>query len=168
MAGLKSNEVHLEPYDAAWPEIFSREASALRAALGPLAMKVEHIGSTAVAGMIAKPIIDIAIKTESFNVLPQIIEAMRSAGYESKGEFGLPGRQFFTKGDPTFFHVHVVERQSGHWPRWISFRDALRANGLLRAEYEKMKRDLAAKFENDRPSYTAAKTNFIEEALSNR
>ncbi len=166
MGGLKSNEVYLVAYDAGWPRLFACEAAELRLALGALALKVEHIGSTAVPGLASKPIVDVAVETESFEDLPEIEEAFASLGYVAKGEFGLPGRQFFTKGDPVLFHVHVVESGSPHWQRWMKFRDALRADGSLRDRYAAMKQDLAAKFANDRPAYTAAKNDFIERVVS--
>ena len=165
MAGLKSNEVRLEAYDAAWPEIFGREAAVLRGALGALANEVEHIGSTAVSGMAAKPVVDIAVQTKSFANLSAIIAAMERAGYSYKGEFGLPGRQFFTKGDPVLFHVHIVEPDCEHWPKWIRFRDALRADAKLRDGYAVLKRGLAEKFGHDRPAYTAGKGGFIRRVL---
>lgn len=165
MAGLKSDELRLEPYDAEWPRLFAAEAAALRAALGPSLLAVEHIGSTAVPGMPAKPVIDIAIRVRSFDVLPHIVSAMAATGYAHKGEFGLPGRQFFTKGDPVLFHAHVVETQSPHWRRWTGFRDALLGSAQLRDDYEKEKRRLVARHAANRPAYTAAKSDFICRAL---
>lgn len=165
MSGLRENVVRLALHDEGWAAGFDAEAHALRAALGDLVLRIEHIGSTAVPGLEAKPITDIAIMTDSFAALPRIAAAMASAGYLHKGEYGLPGRHFFTKGDPVRFHVHVVEKGSDHWPRWIRFRDALRNDAGLRRDYLALKRELAQKFAHDRPGYTQAKSAFIAHFL---
>lgn len=161
MPGLKENLVAISAYDPQWPGLFAREQARLAGALGPLATAIEHIGSTAVEGFPAKPIIDIAITTESFARLPSLVGVMEGAGYRHKGEFGLPGRHFFTRGDPVLYHVHVVERQSALWRQWLGFRDALRNDAALRRDYSRLKRKLAEKFPKDRPAYTAAKGDFI-------
>ena len=166
MSGLPQDDVRVEPHDPEWPRLFEREASALREALGPLALQIEHIGSTAVPGLDAKPIVDIAIKTGTLAVLPQIIAAMANHAYAHRGEFGLPGRQFFTKGNPVRVHAHVVQEDSPHWPRWIGFRDLLRADGEMRCEYTALKRELVARFPHNRPAYTAAKSDFIARAIA--
>jgi GrpB-like predicted nucleotidyltransferase (UPF0157 family) len=166
MAGLHSNEVKLEHYDRTWPRLFAREAAALRTSLGALALQIEHIGSTAVPDLEAKPIIDIAVQTKTFADLPVIIATMEKNGWMHKGEFGLPGRHFFTKGKPVRFHIHIVDAESPHWPRWIGFRDLLRADEKSRRAYEGLKRRLAEKFPNDRPAYTAAKSAFITNAIA--
>ena len=165
--GLRSGEVRLVPYDDAWPACFVRERAQLAAALGPLAGAIEHIGSTAVPGLPAKPVLDIAIQVTTFRDLPAIAKALASAGYESKGEYGLPGRQFFTRGDPVTHHVHVVEAGSPHWAEWKGLRDHLRANAADREAYAAAKRDLAARFARDRASYTMGK-NPIMQALRAR
>jgi len=167
MGGLQENVVRLSPHDPRWAELFAAEAGGLRSALGGLAMGVEHIGSTAVEGLAAKPIIDIAVKTRSFADLPRVVEAMKGAGYHHKGEFGLPGRHFFTRGNPVLFHVHVVEEGSDHWSYWIKFRDALRRDPALRDEYIALKQSLAKKFANDRPGDTMAKSEFVARFLAN-
>lgn len=165
MTGLRDNVVRLAPHDERWAAGFDAESLRLRAALGDLALRIEHIGSTAVPGLEAKPITDIAIMTPSFAALARIVAGMEDAGYRHKGEYGLPGRQFFTTGDPVRFHVHVVEKGSDHWPRWIRFRDALRNNAELRRAYLALKRELAQKFAHDRPGYTQAKSAFIAHFL---
>lgn len=166
MAGLQPNLVRLEPYDSSWPHRFAQEADALRLALAPHILQIEHIGSTAIPGLDAKPILDIAILIPSLNKLPELETALQKAGYTSKGEFGLPGRHFFTKGDPVCFHVHVVETGSEHWTNWLIFRNALRADAGLRNDYLHHKQELAAKFAADRAAYTAAKTGFIARVIA--
>jgi GrpB-like predicted nucleotidyltransferase (UPF0157 family) len=166
MLGLNANLVRLEKSDSAWPARFQDESTRLRRHLRDWVTQIEHIGSTAVPGLDAKPIIDIAITTPSLQNLPQIEAAMTAAGYVCKGEFGLPGRQFFTRGDPVEFHTHIVESGSQHWTQWIRFRDALRRDAEILNRYRELKHDLAVRFSSDRPSYTAAKTEFIAKILS--
>lgn len=129
--------------------------------LGPLVVRIEHIGSTSVPGLAAKPILDIAIQTDAPQNLPKIESALTAAGFSYKGEFGLPGRHFFVRGDPVFIHLHVVAAGCEHWNLWLQFRDALRADEALRSDYLTLKRELARRFATDRAAYTAAKTEFI-------
>ena len=86
-------------------------------------------------------------------------------GYHYRGEYGLPGRHFFTKGHPATHHLHVVEQGSRHWVRWITFRDLLLKDAALRKRYAEHKAGLAVKFAQDRAGYTAAKDPFIRAAL---
>lgn len=164
-AGLTRGRVELHPYAPDWPRHFEDEAAALRAALGADAAAVEHIGSTAVPGMPAKPVIDIAILLRDGIAPESCAVKLRAAGYAYEGEHGLPGRHFFVKGDPATHHVHVVSPGSRHWDRWIRFRELLRRDASVRERYGKLKRRLAAKFADDRNSYTAAKDPFIDNAL---
>lgn len=166
MAGLRSNEVRIDAYDPAWPGRFAAEARRLRAALGAHVAAIEHIGSTSVPGMPAKPIIDIAVAVDSLAPLESLEQALAGCGYVAKGEFGLPGRQFFLREAPDVFHVHVVEKHSGHFSAWLRFRDALRADAAVRDAYAALKHGLAARFAGNRPAYTAAKGEFIRAVLA--
>jgi GrpB-like predicted nucleotidyltransferase (UPF0157 family) len=163
--GLDEGTVRLTGYSARWPGLFEREAELLRAALGDAVLAIEHIGSTAVPGMDAKPIIDIAIETPSFKDLASMVSALQEKDYVHHGEYGLPGRQFFTRGNPVKFHVHLVEKDSEHWRRWILFRDYLRANERGRQSYIGFKRMLAMQHANNRKAYTAAKKPFIDRMM---
>lgn len=161
MNGLDPNRVHLEAYDESWPEKFAAESATLRRTLGPLAGRIEHFGSTSVPGLDAKPILDIAVQTSAVENLPRVGTLLAAEGYIAKGEFGLPGRHFFVRGNPVNLHLHVVAEGCEHWTRWLAFRDALRADARLRQDYLKLKRELAARYVDNRPAYTAAKTEFI-------
>ena len=163
--GLPAGEVRLVDYDPAWPRLFDEEARRLREALGAGLAALEHIGSTAVPGLAAKPILDIAAAVADLSGLPALVAALEAAGYAYKGEYGLPGRHFFTLGDPARVHLHVVVQGSGHWSSWIALRDRLRADPDLRARYAALKAGLAAQHARDRDAYTAAKSGFIREAL---
>lgn len=165
MVGLKSGTVKLNPYDTAWPRRFRQEAARLRRYLGGARCQIEHIGSTAVPGLDAKPIIDIALCIPSFKQLPLWIRRLERAGYEYKGEYGLPGRHFFTRGTPVTQHLHLVQPTSEHWQRWLTFRDYLRANPVEAQRYNAAKQALARKFPEDRNAYTRAKTPIINRLL---
>jgi GrpB-like predicted nucleotidyltransferase (UPF0157 family) len=84
------------------------------------------------------------------------------------GEFGLPGRHFFIKGDPRAYHLHVVDSTTDHWQRWTTFRDLLRTDPLLLKRYERLKVALAGLYHSNREKYTAAKSSFINAVVEGR
>ncbi|MFH0909775.1 MAG: GrpB family protein [bacterium] len=163
--GLKPGTVKLVPYSAEWPRKFAEESARIRSALGSKALAVEHIGSTAISGLDAKPIIDMAVAIESLADMPACVVRLSKEGYEYKGEYGLPGRHFFTSGEPTRFHVHVVEQTSNHWRVWLQFREHLLKNETVRNEYNQVKRELAKQHADNRDAYTAGKNPFISRIL---
>lgn len=167
VVGLKPGTVRLVPYSDEWPGLFTVEAVRLRSALAGILRDVQHVGSTAVRGLTAKPIIDFAIAVQTLDEdLEPCKKPLEDLGYEYKGEYGLPGRHFFVRGKPTVHHVHVVERGSEHWKNWLAFRDYLRLHEEVSEEYGSLKKELAKKYASDRDAYTAAKTSFIEEIVS--
>jgi GrpB-like predicted nucleotidyltransferase (UPF0157 family) len=166
VVGLESGTVRLVPYSDEWPGMFTVEAVRLRSALAGILRDIQHVGSTAVQGLTAKPIIDFAVAVNSLDTdLDRCMKPLEDMDYEYKGEYGLPGRHFFVKGKPTIHHVHVVERDSEHWKNWVAFRDFLRTHQDIREEYGNLKKDLAKKYESDRDAYTAAKSEFIDQIL---
>jgi len=165
MIGLRPGTVHLSRYTAAWKAAYQRERRRLRRCFPEPDVRIEHVGSTAIPGVDAKPIIDIAIRVQSFRSLKSFVSRMIGLGYEYKGEFGLAGRHFFVNGNPVTHHVHLVRAGSEHWDRWILFRDYLRAHPEEAKRYNAVKRGLARQFANKRDAYTRAKTPFIERVL---
>jgi GrpB-like predicted nucleotidyltransferase (UPF0157 family) len=163
--GLAEGTVRLESYSPQWMKLYAAEERLLRETLGPLAREIQHIGSTAVKGLPAKPIVDIAVQISRLAQLGRVTRAMVGAGYEYKGEHGLPGRHFFVKGNPVTHHVHVVARGSRHWIRWIAFRDHLRRDATARKAYAEHKRRLARKFARNRDGYTSGKNPIVEKIL---
>lgn len=163
--GLRASRVFLAPYCETWPRDFRREALRLRRALGRRVTALQHIGSTAVPGLPAKPIIDIAVRLKARARLAPAVRALERLGYVYHGEYGLPGRHFFVLGRPPTHHVHVVFGASRHWDRWLRFRDALLQQPRVRADYRRFKEALARKFPRDRAAYTAAKDPFIDAVL---
>ncbi|MEK7247869.1 MAG: GrpB family protein, partial [Chloroflexota bacterium] len=132
-------------------------------AIGEWAVAIEHVGSTAVPGLAAKPIIDIMPAIRSLADARHIIAPMEALGYEYVPEFedDLPERRYFRRGVPRSHHVHVVETTSTFWRRHLAFRDYLRAHPETAAEYAALKRRLADGYGSDSGGYTNAKTEFI-------
>ena len=124
-------------YDPAWPLEFEREASRIRGALGENCLEVYHIGSTAVPGLAAKPIIDIMPVVRSLGAVDGSRAALESLGYEYLGEFGIPGRRYMRKGgDERTHQVHVfAQGDAVNITRHLAFRDFLRAHPDVCAEY---------------------------------
>lgn len=166
MIGLKSGSVKISHHSKAWRECFGSEEARLRKHLGRARYRLEHIGSTSVEGLSAKPIIDMAMQIPSFKRLPLWIRRLEQAGYAYKGEYGLPGRHFFTYGLPVSHHLHIVTPGSEHWERWLLFRDYLRAHPKAAETYNKTKLALARKYPTDRDAYTRSKTPVINRLLA--
>jgi GrpB-like predicted nucleotidyltransferase (UPF0157 family) len=158
---MPSDGVELVEYDAAWAELFERERAALTPVFDGRAVGIEHIGSTSVPGLCAKPIVDVLVGLRELGLTDEQIEGMARLGYDYLGEHGLPGRLFFRK-EPRTHHVHVVEHGGEVWERQITFRNALRADEDERRRYDEFKRQLAAQG-HPRETYAELKTPFIRE-----
>jgi GrpB-like predicted nucleotidyltransferase (UPF0157 family) len=156
----------LSAYSPLWPSIFEIEKERLTHVFGG-AVAIEHIGSTAVPGLGGKPIIDIMLGAPELTVVELRIDDLAADGYRYVPEFekSMPERRYFTKmdGQPGNFHVHAVVLGSPFWKRHLAFRDALRADPALAAQYWKIKQQLAKRNANDRGAYTDAKSAFIRE-----
>ena len=163
--GLKRGELRLAPYRDEWPLLFESEKKLIEAAVGYHISDIQHVGSTAIVGMPAKPILDIAIAVENFEKARVCIDPLIGFGYTFRGENGIPRRHYFTRGDPTTHHIHMVEESSDEWAKLICFRDLLRADPKTAEEYRKLKLDLWERLPGDRKAYLAAKAAFIEEVI---
>lgn len=165
MIGLKPGTVKLSRYTSRWRSRFRSEQRRLHRYTEGSTYFLEHIGSTAIQGLDAKPIIDITMMIPSLRRLTLWIKRLKAAGYTYKGEYGLPGRHFFTRGNPVTHHLHLVAKGSDHWTRWILFRDYLRAHPDEAQKYNKLKKALARKYRHNRDAYTQAKTPLINALL---
>ena len=161
---LPNYHIEIAPYDPGWPEWFQVERARVMAALGDLAAAVEHSGSTAVPGMAAKPILDILVGVDDFKKAPRTVPLLEDLGYVYHGEL-RSGWLFFRTDDPHDRHLHVVERDGQDWWSQLAFRDALRADTKLVADYERVKIELAERFADDRAGYTAGKGEFVKSIL---
>ena len=162
--------VVLVPYDPAWPSRFREERDGIGKALGDRAIAIEHVGSTAVPGLLAKPTIDIMVGIRRLSEAPACIAALEPLGYEYRPdvEAEMPERRFFDKGPPgaRTHHLHMVEYAGPFWMRHLLFRNFLRAHADRAAAYGALKQELAAKHAADRVAYTDAKGLFIETAVA--
>jgi GrpB-like predicted nucleotidyltransferase (UPF0157 family) len=168
-----TEHIHLEPYISEWPEraqTFKHEIAPL---IGPyLSKPIEHVGSTAVPGLIAKPVIDLMAMVSDLDlVASQQAQLLHAAGWEYvPPEFdNRPWRRLFVKvsadGEHRLAHLHLMAEGAARWDEQLRFRDALRANTGLRDEYAAIKQQLADKHATDREAYTNEKATFIRRVL---
>lgn len=166
MLGLEKGAVKLSPHCEEWHKLFAMEAERLTEAAGKFALAVEHVGSTAICGISAKPIIDIMLGVREIADVGHIIQPFENLGYVYRGENGIPNRHYFRKGSPLrTHHLHVVAIESDLWRNHILFRDHLRKHPQIAAQYENLKRELAQTHIENREAYTEGKTEFIENVL---
>lgn len=153
-------------YDPAWPEAFEALREELMTVLGDLAVTVEHVGSTAVPGLAAKPIIDIDVVVQSPVDLTMAIERLSHMGYGHQGDLGIPGRAAFTTPwNKPPHHLYVVTANNLAYRHHILFRDYLRRHPDEARAYSELKQVAAERFRDDRTAYTHAKDAMIAEQV---
>ncbi|MDQ1371856.1 MAG: hypothetical protein QG582_771 [Candidatus Thermoplasmatota archaeon] len=162
----REEPVEIVAHDPAWQVKFEAERSAITEALGAIALEVHHVGSTAVPGLAAKPIIDILVAVGSLEDRGALGRGLSALGYANVPHDDDGRRLFFWKGVPRAFHVHVVKLNSWTYWRHLVFRDMLVSSPELRAEYGRLKLELAGRFREDREAYTEAKGEFIERVVA--
>jgi GrpB-like predicted nucleotidyltransferase (UPF0157 family) len=158
--------VVIADYDPSWPALFASLARPVAQALGPVLVGIEHVGSTAVPGLAAKPIIDLDVVVRPADVA-EAIRRLSGLGYAHRGDLGVPGREAFRPpaGTPAH-HLYLCPVGSPALAEHLRFRDALRADAALASEYGHLKRRLAAHYGSDRAGYCEAKAEFVRAALS--
>ncbi len=158
-------KTHIEPHNPEWFRLFQSERQILQTIFGDAIIRIEHIGSTAVPGMKAKPIIDILITTSNIDGIDTFNVQMDNIGYIAGGEFGLPGRRFFCKGDKMHcqFHVHVYEDRHTAVEHYLLFRDYMIHHPQEAKNYEDLKTALAFQHPHNRTLYTEGKGKFIND-----
>ncbi|HET9896433.1 MAG TPA: GrpB family protein [Streptosporangiaceae bacterium] len=154
--------MQLVEYNEAWPATYLREKERLTKVLGRSA-HIEHIGSTSVPGLMAKPIIDILVGLPAAEI-SQAVSALLPLGYMSYGTAGVEGRDFLRDRESSR-HLHVTVFQSQFWRDRLAFRDHLRRNAEDRDLYAELKRRLSAEFACQRPLYTSGKADFIARCI---
>ena len=159
--------VRVVDYDPRWASMFEEARSEIVGRCGVLLVAVEHIGSTSVPGLAAKPVIDIMAAVESIDDAQALVDPLAALGFEYVPKNDVAGRRFFRRGPrgAGTHHLHVVEQGSWKWRRQLLFRDHLRAHPDAAADYERLKRELAARHGPDRGAYTDAKTSFIKSVV---
>lgn len=166
MVGLKRGTLTVVPYDPEWRKFFAKERKRILNTIGQYIVTLEHVGSTAVQDMCAKPIIDIAVGLKKFTDGFKCVKGLTTIGYMYRGEFGIPGRHYFrTDSKIVTCHIHMHEIASERWENYILFRDYLRTHKKEAGEYAVLKKDLLRKYSSDREKYTEAKAGFINEIL---
>ena len=161
--------VMLVAYDPRWPRLFEHEKRAILEALPPCAVRVEHVGSTAVPGLVAKPVLDMAVALDDIEHAASCIEPLAALGYIYVPEFEaeLPNRRYFRKDARPLHrthHIHMYQQDHPEFVDFLVFRDLLRADAAIRSAYEQLKFELAAT--HGRAEYTKAKGPFIKDALT--
>lgn len=161
-----SDAVVIVEYDPAWPSEFVRLRDRARAVLGDLAIAIEHVGSTAVPGLAAKDLVDMVVVVESDDDVKEAISRLEAIGYQARGNLGVEGREAFwwPEGEKRH-HLYVSPTTSAELRAQLAFRDRLRTDPTVAGEYVALKRELAARYRDDRTAYTEAKTGFIEATL---
>lgn len=170
---MSSNDtIHLETYNPEWPSMAADEIKHINGLLpSEHIVGIEHVGSTAIPGLIAKPIIDIQIAVDSLDQAKNFaIKALEDYGYVYWHNNPDPEHMFFVKGMPPFgerrtHHVHIYEKSNAQWLNKILFRDYLIAHPAIADEYASLKREIARLHADDREMYTAAKASFIRRVL---
>lgn len=160
--------IEVVPYDPNWIDLFQAEAAALRHIFTDNVVTVHHIGSTAVPGLAAKPTIDILLEVKDIEQVDQHNAQMAELGYEAWGEYRIPGRRFFVKGDTKrTHHVHVFQTGSHKIARHLHLRDYLIAHPAEARAYAELKLKLATQFAHDRRGYVTNKQDYVK-ALEKR
>jgi GrpB-like predicted nucleotidyltransferase (UPF0157 family) len=136
--------IEIVSYDPAWGATFERERDALQAAFAGTIEAFEHIGSTAVAGMAAKPIVDMMAVLKVYPATVPMLTVLAQFGYEDLGEAGVPGRQYLRKRGAQAFNLHLIESSSAHWGNNLLLRDYLRAHLAEAASYAQHKQQMVA------------------------
>jgi len=156
-----SDPLVVVPYDPKWIEQFDQERERIIYAFDDLCAHVEHIGSTSVPGLAAKPIVDMLIVVETAEDALRAITPLVRLGYTCYGEAEIPGRIYFDRRAYNPCHIHLYVRGNPAIERHLNFRDYLRTHSDTRDAYAKLKYELAEQFRENRPGYTIAKTEFI-------
>ena len=162
---MVTRHIVVTPYDGRWAQDFAEIASEIREALGELALDIQHVGSTSVPGLSAKPIIDIDVVIRDGSMLDAVVLALEGIGYFHEGNLGIPGREAFGyegKAHLQRHHLYVCPQDSPELKRHTAFRDYLRAHPDAAREYSRIKEEGAALYPNDIERYIGHKSPFIE------
>lgn len=152
-------------FDPAWAEAFHREAALIRAELGDLLQSIHHVGSTAIPGMAAKPVIDICVESAHFPPSDAVIAGLSRLGYAHRGAGSVAGRHWFSKGDPRGFNLHWCPIGGTVAASQVLFRAKAIARPDLAARYADAKRELSGRYDIDSLDYVLAKEPFIRAIL---
>lgn len=164
---LQRGIVELEDYNNGWGKEYLEEELLLKSILGDRIIEIHHVGSTAIKGLRAKPIIDILLVISSLDMVSELEELLKDYGYTNRGPHGVGDRYFFAKGpdEARTHYVHVVEPKSDTYYNQLLFRDYLNEHQEYVKKYCDLKQELAIKYADDRKKYTAGKSEFITDVI---
>ncbi|WP_159888714.1 GrpB family protein [Paenibacillus puerhi] len=173
---MAAKPVIIEDYNYDWPGMFEELALILKCRLGKLIIDVQHVGSTSVPGLAAKPIIDMDIVISSMSLLPEVIIKLSELGYYHEGNLGVEGREAFGRKDAKVpynednqqkpeHHLYVCNQESEAFINHVMLRDILRRHTHLVDEYGELKKKLAIKYRDNRQAYTEGKTQFVSKVM---
>ena len=167
MIGLRRGIVKLSPHRTRWGKLFEKEKELLMDRLGDRVTDIQHIGSTAIPGIPAKPIIDMSLGLRTPNDAKKLIKPLADLGYAWRKTAGSSQRRLFVKGpeEKRTHYLHVMQYNNDAWKNDLLFRDYLRANPAYAQRYGELKTALARKYGDDRGMYTKGKASFIRIAI---
>lgn len=169
MIGLKRHTVQVVDHQPGWGDLAAEACRQVREAAGDILADVQHVGSTAVPDLPAKPILDLAAAVTTLDVIPELIEKLTAFGYIYRGDGENSGGHLFvweSEPDVRAIHLHVVGADDVQWTNYLRFRDLLRQDSRVRNRYAELKQTLGETFPSDRKSYTDSKHNFIRGVLN--
>lgn len=167
MIGLDKSSVSVYPYDEAWPMEYQKEKEILIVHLQGLDARIEHVGSTSIPGLSAKPIIDIAIGVKNEEDLFKIEKRLEDAGYDMLNSYEEKGEVLARKGAPECrtHYIHIQLLGSEYWNEFMYFKRFMLDHPESVKEYQKLKEELSVKYADERKKYTASKNEFISKVL---
>jgi GrpB-like predicted nucleotidyltransferase (UPF0157 family) len=159
----------VQPYDPDWPSTFRDLGSTLRDALGPVAIRIDHIGSTSIPGLAAKPIIDIQVSVTEFDPMEPYRTPLEGLGFQYRDKNPELTKRYFKEPDRSEERTHIHVRRAGSFSEQfpLLFREYMRCHSDAAVEYAELKQRLAEQFREDRLAYTEAKTDFIWKTMQN-
>lgn len=162
---MMARKIEVVPYNNDWPRFFSAEAKRIAAALGDEMTAIHHIGSTAIPGIKAKPVLDFLVAVHHIDKVDQLNDSMIALGYEPRGEYGIPGRRYFIKHTDGIRtqHVHIFQNGNPEIVRHLNFRDYMCAHPDEAQAYSRLKEELARQYPEDSRRYTDGKNEFVQE-----
>lgn len=167
---MDTGQVIIVDYDPLWPQMYEEERARISDAIGEYLIDIQHVGSTSIPGLSAKPILDIMPVIRSIALVPQCVEPLAALDHAYFGENGIPGRHYFRKpaditSQPQKVHLHVLEKGHDQWAMMLLFREYLRMHPESAQQYDTLKRELAAQYGSDRAGYTDAKEAFVKSII---
>jgi GrpB-like predicted nucleotidyltransferase (UPF0157 family) len=168
MIGQYKRDLSVVPYRSEWKDLYDREADLLRSVLGDKALQIEHIGSTSIPGMMAKPIIDMMVAVVSLAQAIELVPEIEALEYIYKPHDTIPERMFFAKEsapEHRTHHLNLAEMESGFWKYQLAFRDHLRAHDKIAGEYVDLKKRIAEEYAQTHQLDLEAKSEFVTSVL---